>query len=442
MAFNFGGASSTPGTGFNFGGASTPTTPAFGASNPIFGAAPSGQSQPASTPSLFGGFSTPAFGGAASTPAFGGGNSSAFGFGGASTPAFGAASTPAFGAAGASAPSLFGGTPAFGAASSSAFSFAGASTPAFGSTPNAFGAPTPQSAFGGGGLFGAPAQPQAQTQMAPTSFSGLPAQPDQLVAIKQLEAIKDAYQAAPNNLRSRFQHLFLNVVDNPASRVKPDGIDELQWREALQRAGGEGNAKNLWPVLALGTRDLLARKQAQDAAMREHKERLSSAGQKASQLVRHQNVVLTERVEQVRRRHREQLMQLLRVMRRVDLLESRFASALGHWPPQRSATSELERQLSALEGEMGASASGGLEQRVEALAAAARMQAGAAGGTQLANGSLNESSLNKTFGTLKELASAVSAIQGVLRRTDRDLSILDEELSGRSSDMAIVPSYA
>ena len=34
--------------------------------------------------------------------------------------------------------------------------------------------------------------------------------------------------------------------------------------------------------------------------MREHKERLSSAGQKASQLVRHQNVVLTERVEQVR----------------------------------------------------------------------------------------------------------------------------------------------
>ena len=48
----------------------------------------------------------------------------------------------------------------------------------------------------------------------------------------------------------------------------------------------------------------------------------------------------------------------------------------------------------------------------------------------------------QTFGTLKELAAAVSAIQGVLRRADRDLSILDEELSGRSSDMAIVPSYA
>ena len=54
-------------------------------------------------------------------------------------------------------------------------------------------------------------------------IAGLPAQTDQLVAIKQLEAIKDAYQAAPGNLRSRFQHLFLNVVNKSASRVKPDG---------------------------------------------------------------------------------------------------------------------------------------------------------------------------------------------------------------------------
>lgn len=37
----------------------------------------------------------------------------------------------------------------------------------------------------------------------------------------------------------------------------------------------------------------------QDAAMREHRERLASAKQKARQLVRHQDVVLTERVDQV-----------------------------------------------------------------------------------------------------------------------------------------------
>ena len=58
------------------------------------------------------------------------------------------------------------------------------------------------------------------------------------------------------------------------------------------------------------------------------------------------------------RRHREQSMQLLKLMRKVDLLESRFAAATGHWPHQRSATAELERQLSVLEAEIGPSASG------------------------------------------------------------------------------------
>ena len=63
---------------------------------------------------------------------------------------------------------------------------------------------------------------------------------------------------------------------------------------------------------------------------------------------------------QVRRRHREQGMQLLKLMRKVDLLESRFASAVGQWPQHRGATAELERQLAALETEIGPSASGKL----------------------------------------------------------------------------------
>ena len=63
---------------------------------------------------------------------------------------------------------------------------------------------------------------------------------------------------------------------------------------------------------------------------------------------------------QVRRRHREQGMQLLKLMRKVDLLESRFASAVGQWPQHRGATAELERQLAALEAEIGPSASGKL----------------------------------------------------------------------------------
>ena len=52
--------------------------------------------------------------------------------------------------------------------------------------------------------------------------AGLPPQPD-LAAIKELEAVREAYTARPDNPRYRFNHLFLNVVDNPASRVKPNG---------------------------------------------------------------------------------------------------------------------------------------------------------------------------------------------------------------------------
>lgn len=48
-------------------------------------------------------------------------------------------------------------------------------------------------------------------------------------------------------------------MENPAARVKPPNVDELQWREAMQRAGGPDNPDRLWPVLAQGFTDLLAR---------------------------------------------------------------------------------------------------------------------------------------------------------------------------------------
>ena len=45
--------------------------------------------------------------------------------------------------------------------------------------------------------------------------------------------------------------------------MRPQVVDELKWREALQKAGGANNANRLWPVQALGPKDLLARKEAQ-----------------------------------------------------------------------------------------------------------------------------------------------------------------------------------
>jgi nuclear pore complex protein Nup54 len=95
-------------------------------------------------------------------------------------------------------------------------------------------------------------------------MSGLPPQPAaDLSAIKELEALRDAFLAQQGNQRCLFQHLFLNVVDDAAARIKPPGVNELKWREAVQRAGGTNNVNHLHPVLALGFKDLLLRKSVQ-----------------------------------------------------------------------------------------------------------------------------------------------------------------------------------
>lgn len=57
--------------------------------------------------------------------------------------------------------------------------------------------------------------------------------------------------------------VYLNRTFSSTQRVKPPAVDEMRWRQALAAAGGPDNPDRLWPVLACGTRDLLARSQAQ-----------------------------------------------------------------------------------------------------------------------------------------------------------------------------------
>jgi nuclear pore complex protein Nup54 len=47
----------------------------------------------------------------------------------------------------------------------------------------------------------------------------------------------------PGHSSYRFQHIFLNVLDNPAQKVKPPFVaDELSWKQAMRDAGGPDNA--------------------------------------------------------------------------------------------------------------------------------------------------------------------------------------------------------
>jgi hypothetical protein len=197
----------------------------------------------------FGGGSAPAFGApAASSGGFSfGGGSAAPGFGAASpgSSLFGSAA-PAFGAAPAPSSSPFGSL--FGAPGSST-----ALAPAA-STPSLFGAPAAASS-----IFGAaPAQaaaPAAAAQFAPAALAGSAAGGAGGVAgadaARELQEIANCY--TPGHGSYKFGHLFLSVV-RPEQRVRPAGVDELTWKQAMKEAGGEANADGWVPVGEGGAR--------------------------------------------------------------------------------------------------------------------------------------------------------------------------------------------
>lgn len=63
-------------------------------------------------------------------------------------------------------------------------------------------------------------------------------QPSDPTAAAEVEALGAAFGLSNDATRTRFSHLFLNVVDNPAARQRPPNVDALRWRQAIYRAGG------------------------------------------------------------------------------------------------------------------------------------------------------------------------------------------------------------
>lgn len=366
--------------------------------------------------------------GASSTPAFG---QTTFG-----TPAFGApssalpktTSTPVFGAAPASTPSLFG---AASSAAPAAFSFAAPqSTQA---TSLALAAPACSAAGGFSFSFGSQQQQpglavQPQQGLQVGVFAGGAAPGGELSdALRAVDSIASAYK--PGHPRYRFQTLLLNVVDNPASRVKPPQVDELQWREALQRAGGPDNEDHLWPVLAQGFKDLLARKAAQDAAFKEQGERLEALQQTAALVASRQQALMKEQLENIRRRQVQLCEQLLRLLRQVDALEGRFAQAMGvRSPSPKDLIAQLSRQLAELEGELAPGRTGGsLHTKVDSLAASAQPQARRPmQQSQLGEleGAVGQPGLEEVFGVLSQYSQALGKLQEVVRRDTRAVQVI------------------
>ena len=85
----------------------------------------------------------------------------------------------------------------------------------------------------------------------------------------------------------------------------------------------------LWPVLAVGFKDLLSRASAQQQAIEENQGRLRSLGELQHRMARQQAVELKGRAAEVQKRHIELSHRLMHVTRLLDALDSRLASNLG-----------------------------------------------------------------------------------------------------------------
>ena len=85
----------------------------------------------------------------------------------------------------------------------------------------------------------------------------------------------------------------------------------------------------LWPVLAVGFKDLLSRASAQQQAIEENQGRLRSLGELQHRMARQHAVELKGRAAEVQKRHIELSHRLMHVTRLLDALDSRLASNLG-----------------------------------------------------------------------------------------------------------------
>ncbi|KAH9567533.1 hypothetical protein CY35_03G031800 [Sphagnum magellanicum] len=427
------------------------------------------QQQP--TSSLFGSslqntFSqTPAFGqtqqsaGQSSTPVFGQTQSSIFGqtsgqqatgslFGQTQslfgqtpqTPTFGQTpQTPVFGQTQPQAQSsLFGGQPQqtsiFGQPQASQATFLQQQPSVLQSQP--FGIPQQQSPFFNNA--------QITTQMAPIAPLVVPL-PD-----REIQAIVDAYKDEPGNPQYAFKHLLLSVTD-PAARVKPVGVSDIMWAEAMNKLEGmdSNDRERLWPELVHGFKDLSRRVKLQDEAITADVQRLQATEANVKLLRRHFETDTLPWIQRLHQKEQELQRRLLKVVRIVEALEGK-----GLHMTLTQGEAQLGDYLQGVMHQLqGASAE--LPRTVEALLCTSRMQVGVGGRLQsalLGPGKIENQSLAEMHEVLRQQTEAISCLALVLKRDMRDIEIITSKDTERTTgqfgknslrntgSLAIVPS--
>ncbi|KAL5539649.1 hypothetical protein UlMin_044335 [Ulmus minor] len=362
--------------------------------------------------------SSPAFGTPSSTPAFGTPST---------TPAFGTPSTPSF-AGGGFGSSLFS-TP-FSSQTQQQQQQPGASTGGgfgFSSQTQQQQQQQPGGSTGGGFGFSTPfpTPPQLPTSQLTTQMAPVAPIPFSH-ADRDIQAILDAYKDEPGNPKYAFKHLLFSVTD-PQFRVKPAGISDIMWAEAMAKLEGMETAdrERLWPQLVHGFKDLSQRLKLQDEVILSDAERLRMTQSNVKMLQRHFQADTLPWIERMRQKEQGLQRRLLRVMRIVEALEGK-----GCRLPLMKGEAELAEKLAAITRQLKGSGAE-LSRRVQNLLTISRVQANSigGGGSVYLPGStkIHDQSLADMQEVLQQQTEAIARLGNVLKRDIRDMGIIMAE---------------
>ncbi|KAK7387576.1 hypothetical protein VNO78_28478 [Psophocarpus tetragonolobus] len=333
----------------------------------------------------------------------------------------------------------------FGSAQASSSPFGTpSSTPAFFGTPSIFSTPfsshTPlfqhpqqtSSAFAFQNSLPPPqpspfSNPQLTTQMAnvaPVPFS---------LADRDLQTIVDAYKEDPGNPKYAFKHLLFSVTE-PQFRVKPAGVSDIMWAEAMGKLEGMESAdrERLWPQLVQGFKDLSQRLKIQDEVIVSDAERLRVTQSNVKMLQRHFQADTLPWIQRLKQKEQILQQRLLRVMRVVEALEGK-----GCRIPLTKGEAELAEKLATITRQLKGSGAE-LSRRVQNLLTVSRVKANSNGfGSSVylpGSTKIHDQSLSDLQEVLQQQMEAIARLGSVLKRDIRDMEIMMTEDTARTEN--------
>lgn len=256
--------------------------------------------------------------------------------------------------------------------------------------------------------------------VAPVPFS---------LADRDVQAILDAYKEDPGNPKYAFKHLLFSVTE-PQFRVKPAGVSDIMWAEAMGKLEGMESAdrERLWPQLAQGFKDLSQRLKIQDEVIVSDAERLRVTQSNVKMLQRHFQADTLPWIQRLKQKEQILQQRLLRVMRIVEALEGK-----GCRIPLTKGEAELAEKLATITRQLKGSGSE-LSRRVQNLLTVSRVKANSNGfgGSVYLPGStkIHEQSLTDLQEVLQQQMEAIGRLGGVLKRDIRDMEIMMHEDTG------------